>query len=123
MLLVVRIERVAARNQPGARRSSAVAECPAQAFARQRLTSQHIRWEFRIAKDHASQTDEIRLSLPHHGLGYVRKPFLQIAVGRAHDGQIWKAFFEFSRNRDLPGYACQRVFEGGKSAGRWMCGT
>lgn len=85
-LLVIGIERVAARNKAVTRGRGAVAECTADAFAFQWPTSESVGWQLRIRKHHAPEADEIRPSCADDGLRDVWKVVLKIGVCGADDG-------------------------------------
>src|SRR5689334_18674681 len=75
-VLVMRVQRITARRQSAARRSSAVAERPAHALALQRSTFNDVQQQRRIRQQHSAESDAVGPALAYRRLGHVRQKLL-----------------------------------------------
>src|SRR3569833_4105477 len=87
-LLVVRVKRIAARDDAVARRRGAVAEGAAVALLVRRAALKNVERQVGIGEHHAAEADEIDPAAADHRLRDVREEVLQVSVAAAHQAEI-----------------------------------
>src|SRR6185503_8303713 len=117
-LLVVRVERIAARDDAVARRRGAVAEGAAVALLVRRAALEDVERQFRIGEHHAPQADEIDPAAADHRLRHVREEVLQVGVAAAHQAEVGERLLQFAHDFELAHDADERVFRRMIAVGR-----
>src|SRR3569623_1424929 len=117
-LLVVRVERIAARDDAVARRRGAVAEGAAIAFLVRRAALEDVERQFRIGQHPAPAAAEIDPAAADHRLRDVREEVLQVCVAAAHQAEVGERLLQFAHDFELAHDADERILRRMIAVGR-----